>query len=40
MRISIILTHPNQKSFNHAIALTTIGTLQKNGYDVVFYHLY
>ncbi len=40
MRILIILGHPNEGSFNHAIANIAIRTLQKNGHDVIFHDLY
>jgi len=40
MRISVILAHPDKKSFNHAIAATTVATLQQNGYEVWFHDLY
>lgn len=37
MRISIILAHPDEGSFNHAIAQTAKETLLNNGHEV-FYH--
>lgn len=40
MKISVILAHPDKKSFNHAIAATAVDTLQKNGHEVVFHDLY
>lgn len=40
MKISVILGHPNQGSFNHAIAGMAIQTLQNNGHDVMFHDLY
>jgi len=40
MKISGILAHPNKKSFNHAIAKTTIETLKQNGHEVFFHDLY
>ncbi len=40
MKISVILAHPDKKSFNHAIAATAVKTLQQNGYDVCFHDLY
>lgn len=40
MKISVILAHPNKKSFNHAIAKTTIETLKQNGHEVFFHDLY
>jgi NAD(P)H dehydrogenase (quinone) len=40
MKISVILSHPDKKSFNHAIALTTVETLKENGHEVFFHDLY
>jgi shikimate kinase/3-dehydroquinate synthase len=40
MRVSVILGHPRQDSFNHAIADTVVGTLQRNGHSVDFHDLY
>jgi putative NADPH-quinone reductase len=40
MKISVILGHPNQDSFNHAIANTVVETLLNNGHDVIFHDLY
>ena len=40
MAICVILAHPQQGSFNHAIAETVIQTLELNGYEVVFHDLY
>ena len=40
MRISVILAHPDQKSFNHAIARTVIEQLERNGHDISFHDLY
>ena len=40
MRISVILAHPNKESFNHAIAATTVETLNQNGHEVYFHDLY
>lgn len=40
MLISVILGHPNKKSFNHAIAETTIEMLTQNGHEVLFHDLY
>ena len=40
MKISVILAHPDKESFNHAIALTVVETLNKNGHKVVFHDLY
>ncbi len=40
MKISVILGHPDEKSFNHAIAETAVETLRENGHDVAFHDLY
>jgi NAD(P)H dehydrogenase (quinone) len=40
MKISIILAHPNENSFNHAIARATMIRLSENGHDIVFHDLY
>lgn len=40
MNISVILGHPNPKSFNHAIASTAVSTLRENGHQVAFHDLY
>lgn len=40
MNISIILAHPNKKSFNHAIAKTAFAVLRANGHNVNFHDLY
>ena len=40
MNISVILAHPDNQSFNHAIAKTAVTQLQKNGHSVVFHDLY
>jgi len=40
MKISVILAHPNKKSFNHAIAETVVEALCQNGYEVCFHDLY
>jgi NAD(P)H dehydrogenase (quinone) len=39
MKISLILGHPNKKSFNHAIAVAAVETLKKNGHEVYFHDL-
>ncbi len=39
MSISIILAHPNPRSFNHALAEAAAQTLRANGYDVVLHDL-
>ena len=40
MIISLILAHPDPSSFNHAIARTTLDTLENNGHSVFFHDLY
>lgn len=40
MNISVILAHPNKRSFNHAIARTAVTQLQRNGHRVIFHDLY
>jgi len=40
LNISLILAHPDNQSFNHAIARTAVTQLQKNGYRVIFHDLY
>jgi NAD(P)H dehydrogenase (quinone) len=40
MKISVILAHPDQKSFNHAIAQTVVEQLERNGHDISFHDLY
>jgi putative NADPH-quinone reductase len=40
MKISLILAHPDKRSFNHAIAQTTVETLEHNGHEVFFHDLY
>jgi NAD(P)H dehydrogenase (quinone) len=40
MRISVILAHPDPKSFNHAIAKTAVEALKANGHKVFFHDLY
>lgn len=40
MRLSVILAHPRKESFNHAIAATTVETLNQNGHEVYFHDLY
>ncbi len=40
MTVSVILAHPREGSFNHAIADTATNTLRDNGYQVVFHDLY
>jgi NAD(P)H dehydrogenase (quinone) len=40
MQISVILAHPDPKSFNHAIADTAVLELKRNGHEVHFHDLY
>jgi NAD(P)H dehydrogenase (quinone) len=40
MQVSVILAHPNPKSFNHAIAETVIAELDHDGHQVAFHDLY
>lgn len=40
MNVSIILGHPTQGSFNHALADTAAAALRKHGYTVHFHDLY
>jgi len=40
MRISIILAHPNPRSFNHAIAQAAIARLEQNSHVVTLHDLY
>jgi len=40
MIVSVILAHPNKKSFNHVIAATTTEILKQNGHDVNFHDLH
>jgi putative NADPH-quinone reductase len=39
MRISLILAHPDPKSFNHAIAQTAVKAIKANGHRVFFHDL-
>jgi NAD(P)H dehydrogenase (quinone) len=40
MNILVILGHPDKNSFNHAMAVRAIKTLNKNAHTVVFHDLY
>ena len=40
MKISVILAHPDNSSFNHAIARAVVERLEKNGHRVRFHDLY
>lgn len=40
MRVSVLLAHPQQGSFNHAIAETVVAALKANGHEVMYHDLY
>jgi len=40
MKISVILAHPHQGSFNHAIAATVVQALREKRHDIMFHDLY
>lgn len=40
MKIIVVVAHPDNKSFNHAIAKKVNDTLKENGHDVIFHDLY
>ncbi len=40
MKVSVVLGHPYNQSFNHAIAMTVVETLRSNGHEVFFHDLY
>jgi putative NADPH-quinone reductase len=40
MKILVILGHPDEKSFNHAIAAAVVAALEKNRHAVMFHDLY
>lgn len=40
MKVSVILGHPYDKSFNHAIAERAVSILEQNGHQVSFHDLY
>ena len=40
LRVSIILAHPGNQSFNHAISQTAMAELKKNGHQVILHDLY
>jgi NAD(P)H dehydrogenase (quinone) len=40
MKISLILAHPDQKSFSHAVARTAVEQLKENGHEVHDHDLY
>ena len=40
MKVSVILAHPDETSFNHALAERSVSTLEENGHEVCFHDLY
>lgn len=40
MKVTVILAHPDKKSFNHAIAEAALKALHANGHEVAFHNLY
>jgi NAD(P)H dehydrogenase (quinone) len=40
VKIMVVLGHPNEGSFNHAIAMTALKALQANKHEVMFHDLY
>jgi NAD(P)H dehydrogenase (quinone) len=40
MKVSVILAHPDGKSFNHAIAEATVSALSENGHQSFYHDLY
>ncbi|MFA5079459.1 MAG: NAD(P)H-dependent oxidoreductase [Dehalococcoidia bacterium] len=40
MKILVILAHPDENSFNHAIAETVVETLHKSVHQIVYHDLY
>jgi NAD(P)H dehydrogenase (quinone) len=40
MKISVILAHPDEASFNHAIAQTVVDKIITNGHEALFHDLY
>ncbi len=40
MRVLVVLAHPDEKSFNHAIARAVVEQLVRNGHGVSFHDLY
>ncbi len=40
MKITVILAHPDKKSFNNAVAEEVVDTLKTNGHEVAFHDLY
>jgi NAD(P)H dehydrogenase (quinone) len=40
MKVTVLLAHPDKKSFNYAISQTTVQTLKEKGHEVAFHDLY
>lgn len=40
MKVMVVLAHPDQKSFNYAVAEAALKALKKNGHEAVFHDLY
>mgnify|MGYP006296645129 CR=1 FL=1 len=40
MKILVLLAHPNEKSFNHAISESAVKALEENGHEIRFHDLY
>ena len=40
MNVSVLLGHPYEQSFNAAIAVAVVRTLEENGHTVRFHDLY
>jgi NAD(P)H dehydrogenase (quinone) len=40
MQVSVILAHPTNQSFNHAIAMAAVTELQRTGHQIIFHDLY
>jgi NAD(P)H dehydrogenase (quinone) len=40
MKVTVVLAHPDKKSFNYAIAEAAVRTLNASGYEVTFHDLY
>ncbi len=40
LNVTIILAHPDNQSFNHAIATSALNQLEKNRHSVIFHDLY
>jgi NAD(P)H dehydrogenase (quinone) len=40
MKVSVLLAHPDKKSFNYAISQIAVQTLKENGHEVAFHDLY